>query len=229
MPMFADREFTTLTAHRGRLPVAPGLLGLWLCFALLPASQAEADLVFFRTGRTMSVSGHRVDGATATLYLRSGGEIACDTGLIERIEPDAVVYPDTPRATAGLPATTPYRELIETIARHEGVAAELVDAVIAVESAYQPTARSSKGALGLMQLMPATAAQYAVDDPFDPAANIRGGVRHLRRLLERFDLAVALAAYNAGEGAVERHGGIPPYRETQSYVDRILTRLGRSR
>ncbi len=212
-----------------RFPTSPRVIGLWLAVGILAAAPAEADLVFFSSGRTMSVRGHRLEGSTATLYLRGGGEVVCDVGLIARIEADELIYPRVPTATIGSPRATPFRALIDTIAAHEGVAADLVDAVIAVESGYQPTARSSKGALGLMQLMPATARQYAVDDPFDPEANIRGGVKHLRRLLERFDLSLALAAYNAGEGAVKRYGGIPPYRETQDYVDRVLTRLGSAR
>ena len=95
-------------------------------------------------------------------------------------------------------------------------------AVIQVESAYQTAARSPKGAMGLMQLMPATARRYAVENPFDPAANVEAGTRYLKSLLDRFPLNLALAAYNAGEGAVERFGGVPPYPETRAYVGRIL-------
>jgi soluble lytic murein transglycosylase-like protein len=80
--------------------------------------------------------------------------------------------------------------------------------------------------MGLMQLMPATARQYAVADPFDPAANIEGGVKHLKSLMQRLPVALALAAYNAGEAAVQRFNGIPPYRETQDYVARILRLAG---
>jgi soluble lytic murein transglycosylase-like protein len=99
---------------------------------------------------------------------------------------------------------------------------KLVRAVIQVESAYQPRARSRKGAVGLMQVMPATARQYGVSNPYDPAANIEAGIRHLKALLERFPLALALAAYNAGEATVERFRGIPPYPETRNYVSTIL-------
>jgi len=97
-----------------------------------------------------------------------------------------------------------------------------VKAVIQVESAFQPRARSHKGAMGLMQLMPETARRYLARNPYDPATNIEAGTRHLKKLLGEFDLPLALAAYNAGEAAVRRFGGIPPYAETQAYVARIL-------
>jgi soluble lytic murein transglycosylase-like protein len=103
-----------------------------------------------------------------------------------------------------------------------------VHAVIEQESNYEARARSKKGARGLMQLMPATARQYGVRNSYDPRSNIEAGVRHLKDLLSRLDLPMALAAYNAGEGTVQRFGGLPPYRETQHYVRSILRRLGRS-
>jgi soluble lytic murein transglycosylase len=106
-------------------------------------------------------------------------------------------------------------------ARH-GVDPYLVRAVIQVESAYKPDARSPKGAMGLMQLMPQTARHYDVGNPYDPKANIEGGIKFLKSLLGRFELSVALAAYNAGEAAVQRFGGVPPYRETRDYVTRVL-------
>jgi len=100
----------------------------------------------------------------------------------------------------------------------------LIYAVIRQESGYDPYAVSHKGAKGLMQLMPATAKRFGVKDVFDPAENVQGGVKYLRQLLDRYDgdRRLALAAYNAGEGAVDRFGGVPPYRETQDYVDRIV-------
>ena len=112
--------------------------------------------------------------------------------------------------------------LIEPLALAHGVDARLVHALVAAESNYAPQARSRKGAMGLMQLMPSTARQYALTDPYDPKANLDAGIRHLKSLLDRFDVPLALAAYNAGEATVRRYGGIPPYRETRSYVSRIL-------
>ena len=111
-------------------------------------------------------------------------------------------------------------------ATEQGVSVKLVRAVIQVESAYQERARSRKGAMGLMQLMPETARQYGVSNPYDPLSNIEAGIKHLKGLMERLPLALALAAYNAGEAAVARFHGVPPYPETQAYVGRILRLLG---
>lgn len=117
---------------------------------------------------------------------------------------------------------------IAELARAQAIDPRLVQAVIEVESAWNPRARSPKGALGLMQLMPQTAARLGVHDPFDPRENVAGGIRHLRSLLDKFrgDLSLALAAYNAGENVVSARGGIPPYRETQDYVKRISSLYG---
>ncbi len=117
--------------------------------------------------------------------------------------------------------------IIKLHAARHGIRADLVRAVVQVESAFNPSAVSPKGAMGLMQLMPATAQELGVGNPFNPEENIRGGVTYLRRLLDRYDNKeeLALAAYNAGPGAVDKYGEtIPPYRETRSYVSKI-TRL----
>jgi soluble lytic murein transglycosylase-like protein len=105
----------------------------------------------------------------------------------------------------------------------------LVRAIIKVESAYRAAARSRKGAIGLMQLMPDTARRFAVANPYDPGANIEGGIRYLKFLLDRFKVNVplAVAAYNAGEAAVDRFNGIPPYAETRNYVRAVLSLAGR--
>jgi len=114
---------------------------------------------------------------------------------------------------------------VEEISRSQGLDPNLVDLVIRMESGYNPAAVSRKGARGVMQLMPTTASMYGVRNAFDARENIRGGVSYLRDLLERFgsDVTLALAAYNAGPEAVERHGGVPPYQETRTYVTSILT------
>lgn len=199
--------------------------------ALAIGRSASAELAFFTSGRNLSISSHRIEGASIVLTLRGGGEIVCDRALITEIRPDEVPYPDPPAAmaaTAPEPVMPgPFSEIIDSISKEQGVDARIVHAMIQVESAYRPNARSPKGAMGLMQLMPQTARQYAVRRPFDPRSNVEGGVRHLRTLLDRFDLSSALAAYNAGEAAVLKFGGIPPYRETQGYVRQILQLIGR--
>lgn len=207
----------------------------------LGAGRADADLVFLTTGRTMSVKGYEMDGDSITVSLRAGGTLSFPRALVARIGPDEVPYPDPAAAGAATasaalePATAsatgtaiesrPFADLISTVATKHGVDAKLVHAVVEAESNYRPKARSPKGARGLMQLMPATARQYAVKDPYDPGSNLDAGVRHLKDLLSRFDLRLALAAYNAGEGVVKRHGGMPPFPETRNYVRRILQRV----
>jgi len=122
--------------------------------------------------------------------------------------------------------TTAYDDLIVEHSRAQGIRADLVRAVMQVESAFNPFARSPKGALGLMQLMPATIRQFGVRNPFNPADNVRAGVAYLRELLDRYENneELALAAYNAGPGAVDKHGrSVPPYRETKNYVAQINT------
>jgi soluble lytic murein transglycosylase-like protein len=123
-----------------------------------------------------------------------------------------------------------YDDLIVEAARRNNVRQSLVRAVIQVESAFNPSAFSNKGAMGLMQLMPATAREFGVGNPFDPEQNVRGGVAYLRQLLDRYagDETLALAAYNAGPGAVDRHGQtIPPYAETKNYVLKVNEIAGR--
>ena len=126
-------------------------------------------------------------------------------------------------------------EEIQTMAREYAnanrVPAGLVNAIIETESSYNPSAVSPRGAMGLMQLMPATARQLGVENPFIPEENVRGGVQLMRQLLDRYngDFRKALAAYNAGEGAVDRHNGVPPYAETQNYVNRVIDSYQRNR
>jgi hypothetical protein len=206
------------------------------------AVPASAEIVFLTSGRTLSIKNHKVEGESIVLTLRSGGQVTCDKNLIEKIEVDEVLYldPDAPKPV-DVPAVvdqqvyrptlegTPYAEIIAAAAQAHGVDPILVKALIQVESGYRPKARSPRGAVGLMQIMPATAREYNVRNPFDPKANIEAGVKHLKSLLDRFGrerTELALAAYNAGPSAVEKFNGVPPYRETRDYVSRILALAG---
>ena len=124
---------------------------------------------------------------------------------------------------SGLSANS-YEGLIRSASNRYSIDADLIRAIIKVESDFDSTARSLKGATGLMQLMPETARLHNVEDLYDPSANIEGGVRHLKLLLGKYqgDLELSLAAYNAGIKAVEKHGGVPPFAETRDYVRRVL-------
>jgi hypothetical protein len=205
------------------------------------STPARAELAFFGNGNSISVKGHRIDGDSIVLTLPDGGEMVSSTSSIVRFEPDAVPYAE-PAPAGGVPISSPpvppstfasdvwtpssdassYNDIIDRASATHGVPAKLVHAVIQVESGYDERAVSPTGAIGLMQLMPETARQFNVDNPYDPRQNIEGGVRYLKTLLDRFPLKLALAAYNAGEGAVRRFRGIPPYAETRGYVARIL-------
>ena len=207
----------------------------------LVATNARAEIVVFKNGRTMSVKSVRVDAELATMALRDGGEVTFPTAIIARVDPDEVPYPSAEAAliaaVAVAPTTAelvsdavlaarPYAGLISTVAASYQLDARLVHAVIEQESNYQPRARSKKGAKGLMQLMPDTARQYGLRNSYDPKSNLEAGIRHLKDLMSRLDLPTALAAYNAGEGAIKRYGGLPPFPETQTYVRNILRKVG---
>jgi hypothetical protein len=226
-----------------RVPLARQLTSsLLFVLGVFAPSLAVADILVFTTGRTMSVSSARFEGDRLVVGLRGGGEASFPRTVIGRVDRDEVPYPSPAGESVGpvpepapiapdtlgmMPGARPFAELIATSAATHGVDVRLVHAVIEAESNYQPRARSPKGAKGLMQLMPATARQYAVRDPYDPRSNIDAGVRHLKDLLSRFEVGLALAAYNAGEATVRRFGGLPPYTETRNYVARILRRVGR--
>ncbi|HLY19478.1 MAG TPA: lytic transglycosylase domain-containing protein [Bryobacteraceae bacterium] len=159
-------------------------------------------------------------------------------GAVSVVRPDPrtgrlvrrVVSTEPRAASTGGPVADPPAPLVEAvdrIARQNQLSPQLVHSVIRTESNYDPNAVSPKGALGLMQLIPATARRFGVTDVFDPADNIQGGARYLKYLLDLYkgDEALALAAYNAGEGAVSRFGGVPPFAETRDYVAKVRRRL----
>jgi soluble lytic murein transglycosylase-like protein len=187
----------------------PTKLLLSLC-CLLCAAPAQADIYAREDGEgTLHLTDAPVgDGYELLLESRPAGAPA-----------------SAGRAVARPAAAAAHQQRIARVAGRTGVEARLLNAVIAVESAYNPKAVSPKGAAGLMQLMPDTARRYGVTDRFDPDQNLLGGALYLRDLMARFDnqLELALAAYNAGEGAVERHGRrVPPFAETLRYVPRVL-------
>lgn len=171
-----------------------------LCIVASLAEPAEAQIYSWRdTNGILTVSDRPQDGGVRAVTVRVGAP------LLTRTHPL-------------------FEPLIREHASRQGIRADLVRAVIQVESAFNPRAVSPKGAMGLMQLMPATAARFGVRDPFNAAENIRAGVTYLRQLLDRYDdnEQLALAAYNAGPGAVDKYGSkIPPYKETQNYVLKI--------
>ena len=168
-------------------------------------------------------------------WLLFGLLLCASAGVAEvklSVGPDGalVLYSEGPSLarSAGRPSHQPVPpdlgEWIETHSSRRRLDPELVRAVIEVESGYRPEAISHKGAMGLMQLMPETARALSVEDPFDPYESVAAGTAYLRSLLDRFDgrIELALAGYNAGPETVQRYGGIPPYRETRAYVERVL-------
>lgn len=220
----------------------PGVFLIAAAAVLGPAS-ARGELVVFEDGRVVKAASYHVRGDELEIRLPGGGSYSVDLNRVERIVNDEVIVSPAAVAEVAPPAlstvaydlryhrerrplfNTAYDAVIDAESKRYDVDAALVSALIRAESNYEPRAVSRKGARGLMQLMPATARRLDVRRPFDPVSNVRGGVRYLRELLDRFDgnPELVLAAYNAGENAVESHGGVPPYRETVGYVKRILS------
>lgn len=211
------------------------MVSLGITLAMLAGiPSAAAELAVFTDGRVLKVADARLDGWEIVLELIDGGTLRVPAVRVDRVVADEVETraddavqsdQDCPWSWADerLPEEIPYRDLITHLARQSGVHPWLLVAVVEAESAFDSSAVSRVGAAGLMQLMPAAAADQNVRDPFDPEENLRGGTRHLRGLLDRFgSLHLALAAYNAGAATVDRYEGVPPYRETRQYVRRVV-------
>jgi hypothetical protein len=194
-----------------------------LLFAALPPV-ARADYAVLRSGQRIHITGYETLGETIRLTMLGGTlEIPADSLL--RIDPEDTFLPIKVKLL-----DVPFAELIAASARARGIAAELVASVIAVESNFNPNAVSVKSARGLMQLMPETAARFGVTNVFDPRQNIDAGTRYLKELLLRYngDLAMTLAAYNAGPERVGQFRTVPAYRETRDYVRRVTDKFNKT-
>lgn len=222
--MRASRKALALVAVLGSWPLA-----------------AVAEIVVFTHGSYLKVTAYEVEGDKVRLDLKGGGALAVPLLQVERILADEIseegaVEPEPPPAFAVRfdPSQTipdlPYAELIRGTAERHGLNPSLIAAVVRVESAFDAAAVSIRGAQGLMQLMPATARRFGLGEGevFEPARNLDAGTRYLRWLVDRFggNLPSALAAYNSGEGTVDRYHGVPPYRETHDFLRRIYADLG---
>ena len=217
---------------------------------LLSATSASASIALFADGRSMKIETYAVEEDTIHLQMHGGGKMSLPLARIERIVDDEIVtaevvaevqkiveeggvfpqrswrYSDHSRPLF----SSAYNDIIIEAAQKFDVDAALVSAVIKAESDYNPKVISRKGARGLMQLMPATAKRFNVSNSFDPRQNIHGGTRYLRWLLNKFDgnADLAVAAYNAGEGNVMKYDGVPPFRETVNYINRIAKHIRRA-
>ena len=211
-------------------------LAFSVCFLVGSAiAPVQVERVHLVTGEVFDVTEYRMEGEIIRLSLSHGVQILFDANLIAEIEPvltsssspGGMASRADPFVSREVPLG-PYDRIIRSASERHDIADELLHALIAVESSYRADAESPQGALGLMQLMPGTARDYGVKNPFNPAENVNAGAQHLRSLLDKFGMRAGLAAYNAGEASVRRFGGVPPYAETHRYVDRILEIVERS-
>jgi len=188
-----------------------------------------ADFAVLRNGFSIRHERREVVGSITRLYLEAGnnGYVDVPTEEIDRFDKDLSI------PKVGLTPSSPreMKEVIDTVSSRHHLDPDLINSVIHAESGFNPNAVSHKGAQGLMQLMPQTASQLGVANAFDPGANVEGGTRYLRELLERynFDLIKALAAYNAGPQRVDQYHGVPPYYETRVYVARVVRDFNRKK
>jgi soluble lytic murein transglycosylase-like protein len=199
--------------------------GLILIATVLFGGAVCADVMVLESGKTMKIRAYEVQGASIHVTINDRSEMVIPVEWVREIR----IVPDEPEpqlAAEDIEAIRQfaYSDLILSLSKKHELDWKLVAAVMAVESNFNPRAVSPKGAQGLMQLMPATARLYSVANPYDPIQNVEAGIRHLKMLVTRYagKLELALAAYNSGEMAVDRYGGIPPYTETKAYVRKVL-------
>jgi transglycosylase-like protein with SLT domain len=214
------------------------------------AVPASASIAVFTDGRSMKIDTYKVEDDTIRLTFKGGGAMSLPIQRIDRIVDDEIATPEVvaevkkiveeggvfPKRSWRYSESskplfkTKFDKLIDEAARHFDVDAALVSAVIKAESDYNPHEVSNKGARGLMQLMPSTAERFGVTNSFDPVANVYAGTRYLRWLLQTFEgnADLAVAAYNAGEGNVWKYKGVPPFRETLTYIRRIAKHIAAS-
>ena len=210
------------------------MLRVWVvcCAVVVAPAVPAAEVVVFNDGRALRVSAWQASGDNAILELEGGAQIIVPLSRIQSVERRREIDAAPVAVTAGRAAweadAGEFAEVIAGTAERYGLDPALLAAVAAIESNFDPYVVSHKGACGILQLIPETAERFGVDDLFDAEQNLDGGAGYLRWLLDRFDgrTELALAAYNAGEGAVDRHGGIPPYPETRAYVKRVMARHG---
>ena len=203
--------------------------------SLLSATSVATDIAVLRNGFTIRHEKREPMGEFTRLYTSAVDRtsfVDIRTADVERFEKDDT---PTPAASSAAPPRAPsssaIADAIGSASDRYRLDPDFVSSVVSAESGFNSRAVSRKGAMGLMQLMPRTASQLGVDNPFDPAKNAEGGTHYLRILLERynFDVAKALAAYNAGPARVEQHHGVPPYLETRQYVARIIRDYNRKK
>lgn len=202
-----------------------------LVFLLLAVafSAAAGEYAVLASGARLRIDRHEAEGGTIRLY-SGGGLTELPAAAITRFEGDDYTPPKLiPPAAATIPPAVDTAKMVDETARKYGLPVNFLRSVIKAESGFRTDAVSPKGAIGLMQLMPDTARMLGAD-PTDPAQNLEAGARYLRELLQKYDHGAwhALAAYNAGPGAVDRHKGIPPYRETREYIRRVMDLYQRS-
>jgi soluble lytic murein transglycosylase-like protein len=191
---------------------------LLIPLALLAAPALRAEYVVLRSGQRLAVTSYQLMGDKYRLQV-AGGSVEIAAEEVVAIEPEEVFTPLAAKPSA----KPPFREIVEAAAARYSVDADLITSVIAVESNFDPKAKSRRDARGLMQLLPETAARLGVKDIYDPKENIDAGTRYLRDLLQKYgnNLVLALAAYNAGPERVQQYGRVPPFAETISYVRRV--------